>query len=80
MFIIITADYRAFVSVDGVTLSDLIYHVDVELELDMLAIGQYIELRGLHHLAKAVRRTANGSVVCTLAKASAGRKARAVQA
>jgi len=75
--IILATNGRAYTSRHGVMPGDELGRIDVEIELQMLKPNDFVIVR--QTLMARVRRTlADGSVVCVLAKASAGRKARAI--
>jgi hypothetical protein len=75
---VILINGRAYTSRDAVTAGDELARVDPEVEHAQLKPGDFVIVR--RTLMARVRRTlADGSVVCVVAKASAGRKARAIQ-
>jgi hypothetical protein len=75
---VILSNGHIYTSRDGLTPGDELGHIDPEVELDMLKPGQFVIVR--RTIMARVRHTlCDGVVVCVLAKASAGRKARAIQ-
>lgn len=75
---VILAGGHAYTSRHGVMPGDELGHIDPEVELEVLTANDFV-IVGRTLMARVRRTLDDGSVVCVVAKASAGRKARAIQ-